>query len=128
MAQNNEEKIMLTGRLAEFRTAIEEEIKAINRSGQTSILLINGRALRHPGPDFWYEFSIEYLPSVPPDTPCKLKIGLDTYNVIIIRYSETSIVVASEINLPDTLAKAQLDTSATVILERLIDRLEKKCK
>lgn len=125
MAQNNEEKIMLTGRLAEFRTAIEEEIKAINRSGQTSILLINGRALRHPGPDFWYEFSIEYLPSVPPDTPCKLKIGLDTYNVIIIRYSETSIVVASEINLPDTLAKAQLDTSATVILERLIDRLEK---
>jgi hypothetical protein len=72
-----EEKIELTGILSEFREALEEEIDKIKKSGQSSTLLFGGRQIESHGADRWYRFNVEYVPSLPADTPCKLVIGKD---------------------------------------------------
>lgn len=121
---HHEERVVLTGRLAEFRQAREDEIKAVQKEGQASILLENGRTVHHPGSDFWYEFSIDFLPAAPPDTPCALIIGSSSYYVTIVRYTESTIVLASDNELPEILTKAQLEINAIALLEKLIKRIE----
>ena len=75
--QGASERVVLEGNLAEFREALEEEIETIKKNGQSSILLSNGRCVDSRGEEVWYRFSVEYAPTLPPDTPCKLIIGKD---------------------------------------------------
>lgn len=117
--------VELTGILAEFREALQDEIQKIEKSGQSSILLRNGRLAEQNGNDFWYTFQVDYLPSMPPDTPCNLIIGKDEYNVVIVaNNNESEITLASSVKLPDTIAQARLENGATVLMERLIKRIE----
>lgn len=119
------DKVVLTGRLAEFREALEDEIKEIEKSGQSSTLLFGGRKVEGSGGgEFSYRFRVEYLSAMPADTPCKLIIGKDSYDVIVISFEETFITIASKEELPDTLAKARLENGIKVLLERLIKRIE----
>ena len=122
--QNSSEQVILKGYLHEFRTALEEEIDKIKKSGQSSILLYSGRKIESHGPEHWYCFNVEYAPSLPADTPCKLLIGRDTFDVTVISFEENSIIVSSKILLPDTIANARLDNGATVLMERLIKCIE----
>lgn len=115
---------MLKGNLAEFRQALEDEIDKIRKSGQSSTLLYSGRQIESKGASFWYLFNVEYLPSLPADTPCKLIIGNDQYDVTVISFEETTIVVSSKISLPDTLGKARLENGAVILMERLIKCIE----
>ncbi len=66
--------IKLEGFLDEFRTAIEEEIDTIKRSGQSSILLRAGHRLENGGTGFRYIFKVDYMPTIPADTPCKIAL------------------------------------------------------
>lgn len=75
--QHVPDRVELKGILSEFRDALEEEIDKIKKSGQSSTLLFGGRQIESHGADLWYRFNVEYVPSLPADTPCKLVIGKD---------------------------------------------------
>ncbi len=88
------ERVELTGMLAEFRDALEEEIDKIKKSGQSSTLLRSGRRVESHGAELWYRFNVEYVPALPADTPCKLMIGKDQYDVTVISFEENSIIIS----------------------------------
>lgn len=126
-AQNKQyppERIELKGILSEFRDALEEEIDKIKKSGQSSTLLYGGRQIDSHGSEFWYRFYVEYVPSLPADTPCKLLIGKDQFDVTVVSFEESSIIVSTKTPLPDTIGKARLENGATVLMERLIKCIE----
>lgn len=122
------ERIELKGILSEFRDALEEEIDKIKKSGQSSTLLYAGRQIESHNPEFWYRFSVEYAPSLPADTPCKLLIGRDQFDVTVISFEESYIVLSSKSPLPDTIGKARLENGATILMERLIKCIEENAE
>ena len=97
------ERVELKGILSEFRDALEEEIDKIKKSGQSSTLLFAGRRIESHGSDLWYRFNVEYVPSLPADTPCKLVVGKDQFDVTVISFEENSIVISTKTPLPDTI-------------------------
>lgn len=122
--KRQEDEVQLTGMLAEFREALRDEIKKIEKSGQSSTLLRGGRRVESNGSDFWYRFQVDYLPSVPSDAPCNLVVGKNQYNVTVVSFDESEIILASTVELPDAIAQARLENGATVLMERLIKRIE----
>lgn len=122
------ERVELKGVLAEFRDALEEEIDKVKKSGQSSTLLFGGRQIESHGSDLWYRFNVEYVPSLPADTPCKLVIGKDQFDVTVISFEENSIVISTKTPLPDTIGKARLENGATVLMERLIKCIEENAE
>ena len=122
--QYHSERVELKGILSEFREALEEEIDTIKKSGQSSTLLYAGRKIESPNPDLWYQFNVEYIPSLPGDTPCKLSIGKEQFDVTVIGLKENILTVAAKIPLPDTISKAYLENGTTVLMERLIKCIE----
>ena len=123
-----EARVELHGILAEFREALEHEIDKIKKSGQSSTLLYAGRRIESNGSEFWYRFNVEYVPSLPADTPCKLLIGNDQIDVTVISFEENAIIISSKNSLPDTIGKARLENGATVLMERLIKRIEENAE
>lgn len=119
-----EEEVLLTGVLAEFREALRDEIKKIEKSGHSSTLLRGGRRVESNGGDFWYRFQVDYLPSIPSDVPCNLIVGKNKYNVTVVSFDESEIILASSVELPDAIVQAKLENGATVLMERLIKRIE----
>jgi len=126
--KENIERIELKGFLSEFRTALEEEIDAIKNGGLSSTLLYAGQQLESHSMDFWYRFRVEYMPSLPADTPCKLLIGKEQFDVTVISCEEDNIIISSKVFLPNTLGKVRLENGATVLMERLIDCIEKNAE
>ena len=115
--------IHLEGFLAEFRWAIQDEIKEIEKSGLSSILLKEGHRL-YSSSGFWYQFKIDYLPNIPADTPCKLTIGNEDYDVTVIAFDDNSLTIEAKEELPNTIAEAKLENGTIVLLELLIKRIE----
>ena len=122
--KKNDNRVTLTGRLSEFREALEDEIDEIKNSGQSSTLLQSGSRIEHDGPDFWYRFRVEYAPTLPADTPCNLIIGQNQYNVTVVSFEESAIFVSSNTPLPENLGKARLENGATILMERLVECIE----
>ena len=116
-------QIPLEGFLSEFRDALRDEIKEIEKSGLSSILLKEGHRLYSSG-GCWYQFKIDYLPNIPADTPCKLTIGNENHDVTVIAFDDNSLTIESKEELPNTIAEAKLENGTTVLLELLIKRIE----
>ena len=53
--------VELTGRLLDFKIALESEIDEIKKSGQSSTLLTSGRKVTSNGADYWYCYKVEYI-------------------------------------------------------------------
>lgn len=122
------ECIELHGMLAEFRQALEEEIHKVKSSGLSSTLLFAGRRIESRGAEFWYRFRVEYAPAMPADTPCKLTVGKEQFNVTVVSFDENSIIISSKIELTGALGKARLENGATVLMERLIGCIEENAE
>lgn len=116
--------VKLEGRLLEFRDALEAEIDQIKRNGQTSILIYGGQKIRSCGQEWWYQFTIRYAPVIPVDTPCKLLIGQERFDVTVVSFDDFSITLATKNPLSDTIGKARLENGSTVLMERLIKCIE----
>lgn len=122
-AETRQNEVQLEGFLAEFRQALQEEIKEIKKNGQSSILLTEGHRL-YTSSGYWYQFKIDYLPNIPADTPCKLTFGNESHEAIVIAYDDNSITIDVKEEIPNTIAEAKLDNGATVLMELLIKRIE----
>ena len=116
-------EVHLDGFLEEFRQALRDEIKEIEKNGLSSIQLKEGHRL-YSSSGFRYQFKIDYLPNIPADTPCKLTIGNEDYDVTVIAFDDTSLTIEAKEELPNTIAEAKLENGTTVLLELLIKRIE----
>ncbi|SEP55767.1 AAA domain-containing protein [Butyrivibrio sp. TB] len=121
---NKSENIMLEGRLAEFVEALQDEQSAIEKNGQSSILLHSGQRVEHNGADFWYRFLIDYMPSIPADTPCNLIVEKNSYKVTVVSVDESEIIISAKEPLPPAIALARIENGSTVLIERMIERIE----
>lgn len=120
----DEERVALTGMLAEFRDALEEEMDHVQKNGLSSMQLFGGKPMGRRGTDLWYRFQVQYAPSLPADTPCKLVIGQEQFEATVISFEENAIVVSTKKPLPDTIGKARLENGSAVLMEQLIKRIE----
>lgn len=119
-----QDEVKLEGRLADFRHALREEISEVKNSGQTSTLLNAGKRIESGREGFWYRFLVDYMPVLPADTPCKLIIGTDQYEITVISAEENAVVISSRNKLPANIGKARLENGSTVLMERLIKCIE----
>lgn len=117
-------EVKLNGILEEFRQALREEIDQIKKDGQSSTLLYGGREIKHNQENYWYEFRVEYVPSIPADTPCRLILGKDHFEVDVIGFDGNIITLSSKVKLNPPFAKARLENGSTVLLEALIKCIE----
>ena len=95
------EKVELHGTLAEFRQALEDEIEAVKKRGQSSTMLSGGVQISNQAGKFCYKYNADYVPVMPADTPCKLIIGQEQYTVTTVSFDEETITLASELPLPE---------------------------
>lgn len=123
--EQNKEKPVLHGILEEFRTDIELEIKNTNNN---KILLECGRVMPQIDSNFRYQFNIEYIPNIPNDSPCKLTIGKEEYDVWVVAVDGTHIIISSEKELPPALGKVYLESGTTILLECLIKCIEENAE
>lgn len=126
--QHYTKRIKLEGRLDEFRTALEQEIATIKSNGQSSILLKDGRQVNSLGNGLWYRFKVDYASGVPADTPCKLWIGREQFDVTVVNFDEDTIILAAQRLLPDTLGIAQLENGTTNLLEKMVKCIEENAE
>lgn len=122
--QHSKPRVPLSGTLSEFRDALNDEIKHIESSGQSSTTLYAGRQIKGHDLEYWYHFNVDYAPALPADTPCKLVVGNEQFDVTVISFEENAIVVASKKPLPESIGTARLENGATVLMERLIRCIE----
>ena len=107
--------------LNEFIQALENEISAIRRRGQTTTMIKMGRQLNRVNNDYRYQFKVEYSLSIPADTPCRLIVGSKEFEVTVISYDENYIIISSHIALPNDLESACLESGAEILIEKLIE-------
>ena len=121
-------RVALPARLDEFRTALEEEIKAAKQANSSLVLLTEGRFVAMISGKFLYEFETASTVRVPPDTPGELIIdGSDTtVQITVVSIEELTVTIASEVKFGLVLKSAKLRTNLTMLLRKLIDRIEQK--
>jgi len=126
-ASANEQEIPLTGERAEFRTALRDEIWAARRSSASAgIPLINGRKIAEVGGSFQYAFSIQNALNAPGDQPADLNIpGRAPAEATLISVEGLAVTISVPEFLGETVPYGTLRSDLTLLLRRLIDRIEK---
>jgi hypothetical protein len=120
------EEVPLTGLLAEFRTALREEITAASRSASAdAVPLVNGRRIAHVGSGYQYVFSIENALNLPGDTPGDLHVpGHARMAVTVIGVDGLSITLSIPGDLGSIVPNARLVSDLSFLMRRLIERIE----
>jgi hypothetical protein len=123
----DEQEIPLAGERAEFRTALREEIWASRASSAgAGIPLINGRKVSEVGGAFQYAFSIQNALNAPGDQPADLHIpGRAAVEATIVSIEGLAVTISVPEFLGDTVPYGTLRSDLTLLLRRLIDRIEK---
>lgn len=126
LSEHDDNKVSLTGILAEFRTALSEEIDAARRNESSSaVLLINGRRIAQIGGNFQYTFEIENVLSLPGDTPADLYVpNFPCQEVSVVAISGMAITISVPIDLGPVVSTAKLQTNLTYLMRKLIERIE----
>lgn len=126
LSEHDDNKVPLTGILAEFRTALSDEIDAARRNESSSaVSLINGRRIAQIGGNFQYTFEIENVLSLPGDTPADLYVpNFPRQEVSVVAISGMAITISLPIDLGPVVSTAKLQTNLTYLMRKLIERIE----
>jgi hypothetical protein len=116
----------LSGKLDEFRTALEEEIKAAATAANgAAIPLVNGRSIGNAAGGFQYAFLVANVLNFPADMPGNLVVGDQPPRpVTIISIVGLTVTLHVAENLGAFVPTARLQTDLTFLLRRLIERVE----
>jgi len=127
-ANSEREEVVLTGILAEFRTALLQEIDAANRNASgSSVPLINGKRIAQVGGGYQYIFDIESALNLPGDTPGELIVsGRSPLEVIVISIDGMAITLSIPEDLGAFVPNALLRSDLVFLMRILIDRIESK--
>lgn len=119
--------VRLTGMLAEFRTALQEEIVAARRqAANNAVPLVNGRRIAQVGSAFQYVFEIENALHLPGDAPGDLYVPERApLEVTVISVDGMAITLSIPVDIGGFVATARLQSNLAHLMRRLIERIEK---
>lgn len=126
--ENAEATVFLSGILGEFRTALEEEIKACTRNASSSsVPLVNGKRIAQIGNNYQYLFEIENVLNVPGDTPGDLYVtGREAIPVVVISIDGMTITLSIPCDLGRYVSNGRLQSNLAHLMRKLIERIEEK--
>ncbi len=124
--KNETEEVNLVGVLAEFRTALQEEIQAARVfESSNAVELKNGRRIAKIGKNYQYLFEFENALNLPGDTPGDLLIpGSPPINVIIVSIEGLAITISTPEDIGRFVPSARLKSNLTYLMKILIERIE----
>lgn len=124
--KNEQRETPLAGDLAEFRTALEKEIRAAKQKASSSAVpLSNGRKIAQIGESYQYLFTIDSFLNVPGDTPGDLIVpGKGSFETIIISVEGLNITLSVTLDLGAFVPEARLLSDLTMLMRKLIERIE----
>jgi len=120
-------KVSLQGVLAEFRTALEEEIEAArHHASSTAIHLVSGRRVAQIGTHYQYVFSLENALDLPGDAPGDLRVpdSAQPLDVIVVSVEGLTITLSVPKDLGAFVPTARLQSDPTFLMRTLIKRIE----
>lgn len=125
-AHSDEEQVPLAGLLAEFRTALLEEIEYVRRHGsQEALPLANGRRIGKIGSGYQYVFVIEGPVNLPGDSPGDLVLpDRAPLPATVVSIEGLAITISVPEDLGAFVPAARLATDPTYLMLRLIERIE----
>ena len=120
------EEISLTGYLAEFRTALREEIDAARHSAFSgAVSLLSGRRIAQVGGNYQYVFDIENALNLPGDMPGDLYVpGQRPLDVTVISVEGMAITLSIPEDIGAFVPKARLQSDLAFLMRKLIERIE----
>lgn len=122
------ELVALTGELAEFRKALREEVDAATKaSSSNAIPISSGVRLGSLGDGFQYRFDVDAKLDLPGDTPGQLEQpGQAPVQVAVIGFEGLTVIINSVKDLGTFVPKAHLTSDLSMLLVKLIERIESK--
>lgn len=127
MNQNlSNDKPSLPPLLDEFRIALQDEIEAVKRNASNSAIpLSNGQKIDERASAYQYAFMIDSVLNTPDGTPGDLIVpGKSPIEVTIVSAEGLRIVLSIEIDLGQFVPTARLQTNFTILMRKLIERIE----
>lgn len=120
------DEVPLTGILAEFRTALQEEIAAARRQAAgNAVPLANGRRIAQVGSAYQYIFAIENVLNLPGDAPGDLYVPERApLEVTVISVDGMAITLSVPVDLGAFVATARLQSNLAHLMRKLIERIE----
>lgn len=118
--------IALTGRLQEFRTALDDEIKAAKSEAYgRAVPLVGGRRIARAAQAYQYIFHLKTALSLPDDLPGELRVPSgQTIDVTVVSVDGMTVILSSKADLGDYVSHATLSSDLTFLLKKLITRIE----
>ena len=113
--------------LAEFRTALREEIEAAKRTASSAAVeLASGRRVASHAGAWQYQFLVDSPLNLPDDSPADLIVpGLHgRIEATVVQVSGLTVVISVPFDLGEFVGRARMQTDLTFLLRTLIGRLE----
>ncbi|MFN6478294.1 AAA domain-containing protein [Nostoc sp. DedQUE07] len=106
-----------------FNKALDDEIRALRKSGGQKTFLSDGSFLGKRGGQYIYSLTTDTELRFPDDTPVDLEYKSKRYSGILVSVEGFDIILALQQNLGDSIPTAILYTSPWFLLEELKKRL-----
>ena len=119
-------EVPLHGRLAEFRTALRQEIEAAKRASNAgAVPLVNGRRIGQLGSAYQYLFEVENAVNLLGDAPGDLSVpGGRSHEVTIIAILGLNVTLSVNTDLGAFVPSARLVSNLAHLMRKLIERIE----
>ena len=116
--------------LDEFRTALQDEIDVAKRSAlSNAIPLSNGHKIAEQGGAHQYAFLIDSVLNTPDGAPGDLIVsGKAPLSATIVSAEGLRILISIETDLGKFVPTASLQTNLTILMRKLIERIENNAK
>ncbi len=127
MNQNvRNDKPSLSPLLDEFRIALQDEIEVAKRNASNSAIpLSNGQKIAERASAYQYAFMIDSVLNTPDGTPGDLIVsGKAPIEVTIVSVEGLRLVLSIGIDLGQFVPTARLQTNLTILMRKLIERIE----
>ena len=119
-------EVLLSGVLAEFRTALREEVEAARRAASSAaVALVNGRRVGERGLGHQYLFLAESTLNLPDGAPGDLIVpDRPPLEATVISIDGMAITLSLSDDVGDFIPRARLQSSLGHLLRKLIERIE----
>ncbi len=123
-SESKETQHEISGLLAEFDKALEDEIKAVKtRGGDRTLVLRDGKFIGEIAGEGVYQFNLERKIPVADETPAQIEIMGRNYRASIVRFLEFKLEVRITDFDGDRIPFALLKIDATYVLRKLKEAL-----
>lgn len=109
----------------EMMLALDANIKYLQKEGSSSIRLTNGQLTSVVGELHIYEFVMDFLQDIDPDSEIEIRIKNESVSGKVTGINENIIEVQLEKNIGSTISEAMMIISSYYLLQLLYNKLQK---